>query len=73
MNFDEQVLDDYFHKSFKKIRITNRIKKKSSKIHDLMDKRSHLKKKSSLVEKDEQELIEIEAMIAEECQDAYHK
>ena len=50
LSFEEQaskwrkVLDDHFHKSFKKIRITNKIKKKSSEIQDLMDKRSKLKK-----------------------------
>ena len=79
LNFEEQttkwrnVLEDFFHKSFKKIRITNKTKKKKSEIHDLMDRRSKLKKKENLKEDDEQDILDIEIKIAEKCQDENRK
>ena len=48
-----QVLDNYFHKAFKKIRIMNKPSKKNSEINSLMEKRRKLKKKEPFDEEDE--------------------
>ena len=56
LSFEDQatnwrkVLDTFFYKSFKKIRITKEVKKKKSDIQDLMDRRNLLKKKQNLNE-----------------------
>ena len=68
-----KVLDDYFHKSFKKIRVNNKIGKKKCEISELMDKRKVLKTKKDLDEKDEEEIIELEARIAEKCEEVNRK
>ena len=79
LSFEEQttmwrkVLNDYFRKSFKKIRISNKPSKKHSDINLLMEKRRKLKKKNSLNEKEEEELSKIELNIAEKCEDLNRK
>ena len=79
MSFEEQstkwrkVLDDYFHKAFKKIRVTNKQSKKKSEIDVLMEKRRKLKKKESLDEKEEVELNDLEKIIAEKCEELNRK
>ena len=73
--FEEQasnwkvVLKNYFYKAFKKVRVNNNFKVKNSEIKDLMDKRSVLKGKQVVSEKDEEAIEEIEAKIAEKCQE----
>ena len=53
LKFEEQaskwkkLLNDYFHKAFKKIRISNKNKIKSSDIKELIQKRKHLKKQNA--------------------------
>ena len=68
-----KVLTDYFHKAFKKVRINNKAKKKTSVINNLMDKRKKLKMKHNPEEKDEEEISDIEAKIAKECEDVNRK
>ena len=63
-----KVLDTFFHRSFKKIRITNKPKKNKTFIGDLMNERSRLKKKQVLNDDDEEKLINIETMISEACE-----
>ena len=46
-----RVLDSFFHKSFKKIRISNKIRKRKSEIGDLMEKRQKFKKKQNIKER----------------------
>ena len=65
-----KVLNKFFHKSFKKIRITNKPKEDKSKIGKLMDERNKLKRKHILDTNEEEELNEIESLISEACQDA---
>ena len=50
----------FFHRAFKKIRITNKVKIKKTEINDLMNRRSQLKKKGEIEEKDEEEIFKIE-------------
>ena len=75
MEFEEQaskwrkVLNTYFHRAFKKIRISSKVKKKKSEINDLMNKRSKLKKKEVIEEDDEQEIFNLEGLIAQMCED----
>ena len=64
-----QVLDNYFHKAFKKVRITNKPSKKNSEINSLMEKRRNLKKKEPFEEQDEVKLKELEETIAGKCED----
>ena len=66
-------MDEFFHKAFKKVRISNSSKKNESVINDLLEKRKQIKKKQNLEEKDEEELHDIEDMIAEECQEVNKK
>jgi hypothetical protein len=68
-----KVLNDYFRKSFKKIRISNKPSKKHTDINLLMEKRRILKKKNSLNEKEEEELSKLELNIAEKCEDLNRK
>ena len=68
-----KVLDSYFYKSFKKIRISGKVKKENSEIHDLMNRRRSLKKKQVLEENEEQEITDIESLISEKCQEANRK
>ena len=65
-----QVLENFFRKSFKKIRITNKQKKKTSEINTLMEKRRILKKKEALEEHEEEELMKIELDIANMCEES---
>ena len=79
MKFEDQavkwskVLNSFFHKSFKKIRIKRKNKKKNSEIDNLMDKRSKLKKKELLDEKEEEEIVSPEKLIAEKCEETNRK
>lgn len=74
-SFEEQalewrkVLNDFFRKSFKKIRINNKPRKAQSKLNDLMERRNKLKKKQKLDEKEDDEICVIENQIAEECEE----
>ena len=65
-----KMLNNYFHKALKKVRVTNRPIKKHSEVLVLIEKRKVLKKKIKLSEADEEEIDRIEAAIAEKCQDA---
>ena len=65
----KRVLNDYFHKAFKKVRVTNKHKKRESQINDLIERRRKLKSKQVLSEKDEEEVEDIEEKIAEKCQE----
>ena len=68
-----KLLNSFFHKSFKKVRITNKPKKKHSNISILLSKRSHLKKKDELNEKEEEEIVTLERLIAEQCEEENRK
>ena len=68
-------MTDFFHKSFKKIWISNKPKRKS-KIGEFMERRQKLKKKSVLSvisEKEEEEIRNLELMIAEACEEENRK
>ena len=67
------TLNSFFHKSFKKVRITNKPQQKNSMLFKLLNKRSQFKKKKDLDEKEEEELYNLEALIAEECEDENRK
>ena len=75
MKFEDQafkwrkVLNNHFHKAFKKIRISSKVKKKKSEITELMDKRSQLKKKIDLTENEEEEILSLEKLIADKCEE----
>ena len=75
LSFEEQasnwrrVLDNFFHKAFKKIRINHKPSKKTSEIGLLMEKRRLLKKKDCLEEKEEEELNNLEEKIANKCEE----
>ena len=79
MKFEDQalkwrkVLDSFFHKAFKKIRVKNKVKTKRSEINDLMHKRSKLKKKKLLEEEEEEEIIHLEKLIADKCEEKNRK
>ena len=79
LSFDEQttkwrqVLENFFRKSFKKIRITNNLKKKTSEINTLMERRRALKKKDVIDDNEEEELVNIERDIASLCEEANRK
>ena len=79
LSFEEQstnwrrVLNSYFQKSFKKIRITNKPKKKMSEINVLMEKRRVFKKKDCLTDEEEEELRAIEGKIAKTCEEQNRK
>ena len=66
LNFEEQatnwkkVLNDYFHKAFKKVRIKHNYKMKNIKIKELLEKRNILRKKNSSVSDEAIEEIEDE-------------
>ena len=72
LKFEEQaskwkkLLDEYFHKAFRKVRISNKNKTKSSNIQELIQKRKNLKKQNV----PEETIEEIEDKIAEFCQEA---
>ena len=68
-----KVLNSFFQKSFKKVRITNKPRKNNSILNVLLDRRSTLKKKENKDEKDDDEILNLEALIAEECQDENKK
>ena len=67
-----KVLNNYFHKSFKKVRITNKKQKKTG-INDLMERRKQLLKKQLLEENEEEEITKIEETIADLCQEGNMK
>ena len=75
LDFDVQsknwrkVLDNFFHKAFKKIRVSSKIKCKKNEISDLMNRRNLLKKKVDKDDNDEEEIYGIEEMIANKCQE----
>jgi hypothetical protein len=79
LSFEEQtkrwrnVLEMFVKQSFKKIRITNKQKKKTSELNDLMEKRRTLKKKDILEDPEEEELINIEMNIASICEESNRK
>ena len=79
MSFEDQaikwrkVLEDYFFKAFKKVRVTNNHKVKKTEISVLLDKRKKIKNKTDLNEKDEEEIVKIEEKIAEMCQEGNRK
>ena len=62
-------MNTFFHKSFKKIRITGKPKGDKSRIGKFMDDRNKLKKKQILDVKDEEELSKLESLISDACQD----
>ena len=64
-----KMLDNYFHKAFKKVRISNKQPKKDYAIYELMEKRKMLKKKQNQTEDDEEEISNLELAIAEKCQE----
>ena len=64
-----KTLTSFFHKALKKVRISNKPKKKNSTPSILLDRRSTLKKKVEINEKEEQELINLDGLIAGECQE----
>ena len=68
-----KCLNTYFHKSFKKVRITNKPKKNNSTLGLLLSRRSALKKKLNKEEKDDEEILKLEELISEECQDENRK
>ena len=68
-----KLLNKYFHKSFKKVRISKKSSKKKCEISDLMDKRKDLKSKEVIEEKDEEEIVNIENLIADKCLEANRK
>ena len=68
-----ETLENYFKKSFKKIRITNKIKRKTLDINILMEERRKLKRKEILEENEEEKLSQLEEKIAEKCEDINKK
>ena len=77
--FEEQatqwrkVLNNFFQKSFKKIRISNKPKKKMTELNIMMEKRRFYKKKECLSDKEEEELSKLEVEIAEKCEELNKK
>ena len=67
------MLDKYFRKCFKKIRMTNRPKSKTQEINILMEQRRVLKSKELLNENEEKELFELEENIALKCEEMNKK
>ena len=65
----KKVLKDYFFKSFKKVRVTNKQKVKNSEINNLLNRRKKLKSKQNMSEKDDDEMENIEETIAELVQE----
>ena len=65
----KNVLNDYFHKAFKKVRVTSKNKVKKSVVNDLLERRRKLKSKQVVSERDEEEIELIEEKIAEKCQE----
>ena len=61
----EKTLSSFFHK----VRISNKPKRKNSTLSILLDRRSTLKKKVELNEKEEQEMFNLDGLIAGECQE----
>ena len=68
-----KVLNKFFYRSFKKIRITNKPKRNKTYIGDLMKERTKLKKNQFLNVDDEDKLVNIECMISEACEDENRK
>ena len=68
-----KLLSSFFHKCFKKVRISNNPKKKKTKLGELLLRRNILKKKEQLSEKDEEEINTLEEIIAQECEDENRK
>ena len=79
LNFETQcsnwrtVLDNYFYKSFKKIRISNKPSKKRCEISELMDKRKEIMQKTDMNEKDDEEIANLEFLIADKCEEQNRK
>ena len=78
-SFDKQstrwreILERYFRKCFKKVRITNKLKGKTKEINILMEKRRELKRKPVLNEEEEEKLKELEEIIAKKCEEMNKK
>ena len=78
-NFQKQttkwrdVLENYFKKCFKKIRITNKSRGKMEEINSLMEKRRGLRRKELLNEEEEEELNKLEEDIANKCEEINKK
>ena len=78
-SFEEQtiqwrtVLEKYFQKCFKKIRITNKLKGKNQDINCLMEKRREFIRKDILNEDEENELHTLEENIAMKCEEINKK
>ena len=68
-----EILERYFRKCFKKVRITNKLKGKNKEINILMEKRRDLKKKLVLNEEEEEKLKELEVTIAIKCEEMNKK
>ena len=64
-----KTLDSFFHQAFKKVRISNKARKKNSTLSIHLDRRSSLKKKQELNEKEEEELFQLDGLIARECEE----
>ena len=78
-SFDEQstrwkeILERYFRKCFKKVRITNKSKGKTKETNILMEKRREFKRKPVLNEEEEEKLKELEDIIAKKCEEMNKK
>ena len=64
-----KTLEFFFHQAFKKVRISNKARKKNSTLSIHLDRRSSLKKKQELNEKEEEELFQLDGLIARECEE----
>ena len=68
-----KVLNTFFQKSFKKVRISNKPKKDNSILNVLLKRRTNLKKKTNKDENYDDEMMNLETLIAEECQEENRK
>ena len=68
-----KMLNNFFHKAFKKVRITNKPIKKQSEVLKLIERRKVLKKKVDRSESEEEEIDRIETEIADKCQEFNRK
>ena len=68
-----KTLTSFFHKAFKKVRISNKSRKKNTTLSILLDRRSTLKKKQDLNEKEEMEMFHLDGLIAKECEEENRK
>ena len=67
------ILENYFKKCFKKVRITNKVKGKTQELNVLMERRRKLIRKDILNDEEERELKSLEESIASECEEINKK